>query len=91
MSEVEELEAGSGQGVGKPEAWRWGPRYSPDTPRDRGGKMRDQPWFADQSVAIGRVGSGAHSNSEPSYTATFVTPNNVSTNATLHAAMAPPQ
>jgi plasmid stability protein len=44
-----------------------------------------------QSVSIGKAGSGAHSNSEPSYTATLLTPNRVSTNASLLAAMAPPQ
>ena len=54
-------------------------------------QIRDQPWFVDQSVSIGRDGSPAHSKSEPSYTATLVIPNRVSTNATLHAAMAPPQ
>ena len=44
-----------------------------------------------QVVSIGRVGSAAHSNKEPSYTATLGTPNNVSTNASLLAAMPPPQ
>src|SRR5690348_15643759 len=44
-----------------------------------------------QAVSIGRVGSAAHSNKEPSYTATLGTPNNVSTNASLLAAMPPPQ
>src|SRR6516162_6370022 len=39
-----------------------------------------------QAVSSGRVGSAAHSNKEPSYTATLGTPNNVSTNASLLAA-----
>src|SRR5262245_35887098 len=39
MIKVEELEAVPSQGVGRPEAWRWGLRHSPDTPRGRSGDM----------------------------------------------------
>jgi hypothetical protein len=44
--------------------------------RGLAGRLADFPW-AHQAVAIGRIGSAAHSNNEPSYTAMFVTPNRV--------------
>ncbi len=55
------------------------------------GAMTTRTLYPCQAVSIGRVRSAAHSNKEPSYTATLGTPNNVSTNASLLAAMPPPQ
>src|SRR5262245_57584980 len=39
MIGVEELEALPSQGVGRPEAWRWGPRHGPDTPHRKSGEI----------------------------------------------------
>jgi hypothetical protein len=39
MIQVEELETVLSQGIGGPEAWRWGLRHGPDTPYRRSGKI----------------------------------------------------